>query len=208
MLALPELQLQRVLKTAFAAIKADDTLLRDLFMYQDAEFVTEVVTFFSKQERVIPVRLGWPREGVEIPSINIVNSGDSEDVSKDTLGQFLEEEIPLPTDDDAIQYDGVAKRGTYQILCLATDPREALYIQLVLESLLILNLDTLVQGGLHEISYNSGDLRFEEQLFPAFSNSRVVTVSCLHYHAVPKLDRFLNTLIVTVTPVTVTLPEE
>lgn len=198
MLALPEFQLEQVLVSGLEALKTQPTLFDELFALYPASLVAEVKTFFTKDSRVIPVKLNWPRTGASTPSFNIVNAGDTEEADKDTLDSFMEETDNLDTDDTSVAYYGNAKRGTYQILCLAPDPREALYMSLVAESLFIINRESLLGGGLHEMTISSSDLRFEEQLLPEFTNSRLVTLTCLHYHAVPRTTNLLTSLVVNV----------
>lgn len=199
MLVLPELQLESVLKRGFAAIAAQSDLLDDIFYNYPPEMLAEVKTYLKRHDLVKGIVLNWPREGFTMPTIAIVNAGDSEDAQHDTLGDVLEELTVGNNDASITEYRGIAKNGTYQILCLSQDPRLSMYIAYLVETILILNSPALQETGMHNMMLNSADLRFEEQLLPEWANSRMVTVTCLHYHAVPVTERLLNNLCVLVT---------
>lgn len=190
MFVLPELLIQKVLVNGFAKISSNPSLLDDLFAGYPAEMLAEAKTYM--EAHAVPVRLNLPREGLTEASVAVLCSNDAEETANDTLGDFLHELKVGATDDTITEYRGIAKRGSYQLFCLASDPRLAMYLGYIIEALLILNTDDLQREGMENINLATSDLRFEEQYLPEFSNSRVVTLSCLHYHAVPVTEKLLT----------------
>lgn len=206
MLALPELQIQTALKQGFAAVAANVDLLDDIFANYPADMLSEVKRYLT--EHKVEVVLNWPKEGQTLPTIAIVNAGDSEAADKDVLGDFFEELTVGETDSNISEYRGIALNGTYQMLVLSQDPRLSMYLAYLTLTMLILNAQTFQEGGLHNVVLSAADLRFEEQLLPEWSNSRMVTLTCLHYHAVPVTERLLTQLVVVVSAgVSVTVSE-
>lgn len=196
-LVLPELQIQTVLDNGFKVLPTEPDLLDDLLKNYPPEMIVEAKKYLT--EHRIVTCLNWPREGLTLPIVAIVNAGDSEAPDKDLLGDFISDELGSD-DNELVEMQGTAKQGNYQMLCLAQDPRLALHISLFVESLLILNTEELQKAGMHNILINSSDLRFEEQLLPEWTNSRLVSLSCLHYHAIAVTSRILKALVVETTP--------
>lgn len=205
MLVLPELQIEKILVNGFACLYEQIDMLDELLSNYPEEMRAEAKKYL-RQHRVSVV-LNWPREGVTLPVVAILNSGDSESPDKDVLGDFLNDEDLLDSDSVAKEMYGVAKQGTYSLICNSSDPRLSLYIGLFVETLLILNSITLQGAGLHNIVLNSGDLQFNESMLPEWVNARVVTLSCLHYHAVQASYPLLSLLVVEVSPVAPGIPD-
>jgi hypothetical protein len=197
MLVLPELQIQTVIRNGFAAVAANIDLLEDLFANYPEDMRLEVRQYLK--EHKVETVLNWPRQGMTSPTIAIVNAGDNEAADKDVLGDELEDLTVNDTDEEITGYRGVALNGSYQLLVLSQDPRLTMYLAYLVLTFLILNAPTFHAAGMHNVVLGSADLRFEENLLPEWSNSRMVTLSCLHYHAVPVSDRLLNVLNVVVT---------
>lgn len=196
MLVLPELQIQSALKQGFAAIGGNNDLLNDIFANYPADMLAEVKKYLT--EHKVEVVLNWPREAMTSPTVAIVNSGDSEAPDKDTLGDFLEELTVSETDANITEYRGIALNSTYQMLVLSQDPRLSMYLAYLVTTMLLLNSPMFQEAGMHNIVLGTADLRFEEPLLPEWSNSRMVTLTCLHYHAVPVTERLLTELCVNV----------
>lgn len=196
MLVLPELQIQAALKQGFTAIGSDLDLLNDIFHNYPDDMLAEVKRYLT--EHKVEVVLNWPREGMTSPTIAIVNAGDSEAADKDVLGDFFEELTVAETDADITEYRGIALNGNYQMLVLSQDPRLSMYLSYLVTTMLVLNAPTFQEAGMHNVVLSSADLRFEEALLPEWSNSRMVTLTCLHYHAVPVTERLLTELVVNV----------
>lgn len=192
MLAMPEIQIRDALRTGLSTINARLDVLDDIFANHPEEMRAEARKFFT--ENSVEVVLNWPRESMKSPTIAIVNASDSEAVGNDTLGDVLEELEIADTDPTLTEYRGIALNGTYQLLILTSDPRLTLYLSYIVFTLLVLNADSFQRGGMHNIVLGGADLRFEEGLLPEWSNSRMVTLTCLHYHAVPVTERLLTLL--------------
>ena len=196
MLVLPELQIEKVLVNGFAKVYQKVDMLDELFSHYPKEMREEAKKYLK--EHNISVALNWPREGFTLPVVAIVNAGDQEAPDKDVLADFLEQEYLHAADLELKELHGVAKQGTYTLYCQSSDPRLTLYISLLAETLLILNTMELQRAGMHNILLTSGDLQFNESLLPEWVNARVVSLSCLHYHAVQVSEELLSTLVVDV----------
>ena len=200
MLVLPEIQLEAILKTGFATIGATPTLLDELFIKYPSEMRTEIKNYLTSH--LVTVVLNHPRTGLTEPVIAIVNAGDSEAADKDMLGDYLHTEDPDLVGATTTEFVGVALQGNYQLLVLTQDPRLSMYLSYLVLTLMILNTDTLQAAGMHNIILGMGDLSsIDERLLPEFSNPRMVTLSCLHYHSVPQTEHLLTIFATTVTPV-------
>lgn len=206
MLALPELQIQQVLTTGFASIAENVALLDDIFYGYPVAMQDEVKKYLS--EHKVKVVLNWPKEGSTSPTVAIVNAGDSEATQFDVLGDYFTQLKVNSTDENVTEYQGIATTSTYQMLVLSSDPRLSMYLSYVVTTLLVLNRMVFVEAGMHNINLSTADLRFEEQLLPEWTNSRMVTLSCLHYHAVPVTEKLLKTLVVKVEAVPQTIEVE
>lgn len=196
MLVLPELQIKTVLENGFRAIANDLDLLDDIFANYPADMRAEVKTYLK--EHKVAVALNWPREGATLPMVGIVNAGDQEAAGNDVLGDFLEN-VADTNDGNLTEYQGLAMNGTYQMPVLSQDPRLTMYLSYIITTLFVLNSGQMQAAGMHNITISQSDLRFDEQVLPEWENSRMVTVTCLHYHAVPVTERLLTNLVVTVT---------
>ena len=205
MLVLPELQIEKILVNGFARLFEQTEMLDELLANYPVEMRTEAKKFL--RDHKVSVVLNWPREGTTLPVVAILNSGDSESPEKDLLGDFISSQEILDTDSDERELYGVAKQGTYSLICNSKDPRLSLYIGLFVETLLILNSLALQSAGMHNILLNSGDLQFNESMLPEWVNARVVTLSCLHYHAVQVSYPLLSQLVVEVNPVAPGVPD-
>jgi hypothetical protein len=192
MLAIPEMRIKEALEAGFRSIANNNAVLDDVFANYPDALRLEAKQYLA--ENKIEVLLNWPREGQTQPCVAIVNAGEAEAPDKDVLGDFLEEVAVLGGDADLTAYEGIALNGTYQMLVLTKDPRLAVYMTYVVFTLLVLSRDNFLSAGMHNIVLNASDLRFEEQLLPEFSNSRMVTLTCMHYHAVPVTERLLTML--------------
>ena len=199
MLVLPELHIEKILLNGFDQLLAMPDMLNDLFANYPPEMQAEAKKYLAGHK--ISTVLNWPREGFTLPVVAIVNSGDAEAPDKDVLSDFLEQEYLRNEDLDEKELFGVAKNGTYNMYCNSDDPRLTLYIGLFVETLMILNSPTLQRAGFHNVILSSGDLQFNESLLPEWVNARVVSMSCLHYHAVQVSSRLLTKLVVEVEPV-------
>lgn len=196
MIAIPEMRIQKALQDGFAAIATNLDLLDDLFFNYPPEMRAEVKQYLK--EHVITVLLNWPKSGQTLPVIGIVNAADVENPGNDVLGDMLEELEAMETDATITEYRGLAMNGTYQMLIQAGDPRLTLLLSYLVTTLLILASPALVEAGLHNVTLSQADLRFEENLLPEWVNARMVTLTCLHYHAVPVTERLMNSLNVVV----------
>lgn len=192
MLVLPELQIQTALQQGFTSVANDIDLLDDVFHNYPEEMLAEVKQYL--REHKVEVVLNWPRESMQQPTVAIVNAGDSEAADKDVLGDVFWELEVEETDANITEYRGIAKNGTYQMLVLSPDPRLSMYLSYLVTTILILNASLFQEAGMHNVLISEADLRFEEQLLPDWSNSRMVTLTCLHYHAVPVTERLLTAL--------------
>ena len=196
MLVLPELQIQTALRQGFASIGGDVELLNDIFANYPADMLAEVKEYLTKHK--VEVVLNWPSEGMTLPTVAIVNAGEQEVAGNDALGDVLEELETAATDANISEYRGVALNGTYQLLVLTDDPRLSMYLAYLVMTMLVLNSPGFQVGGMHNIVLSVADLRFEEGLLPEWAHSRMVTLTCLHYHAVPVTERLLTGLCVDV----------
>ena len=196
MLVLPELQIEKILLNGFAQLLAMPDMVDDLFANYPAEMRREAKEYLKNHK--VTVVLNWPREGFTLPIVAIINSGDAEAPDKDVLSDFLEQEYLRNEDLDEKELFGVAKNGVYNLYCNSDDPRLTLYISLFVETLMILNTVALQEAGLHNILLNSGDLQFNESMMPEWVNARVVSVACLHYHAVQVSSPLLTKLVMDV----------
>ena len=200
MLVLPEIQLESILSTGFAAIGATPTVLDELFTKYPAAMRTEIKNYLTSHK--VSVVLDYPRTGLTAPVIAIVNAGDSEVADKDMLGDYLHTEDPDLVEGNTTEFVGLALQGNYQLLVLTQDPRLSMYLSYLVLTLLILNTDTLQEAGMHNVIMGLGALSsIDESLLPEWSNPRMVTLSCLHYHSVPITSNLINIFVTTVTPV-------
>jgi len=197
MLALPELQIQAALKRGFAAVGANVALLDDIFAHYPAGMLADVKQYLTDHQ--VDVVLNWPAEDVTLPVIAVVNAGDTEAADRDALGDFFEELEVAHTDSNVIEYRGIAKNGSYKVLVLTRDAQPSIYLSYLVTTMLVLNAPAFQEAGMHNILIGEADLRFEQPLAAAWINSRMVTVTCLHYHAVPVTDRILTAFQVFVT---------
>jgi hypothetical protein len=197
MLVLPEIQIQTALKQGFAAVDADVALLDDIFANYPADMRTEVKKYLT--DTTVEVLLNWPPAEVTLPVVAIVNAGDTEAPDRDVLGDVFEELEVANTDPDVTEYRGIAKNATYRMLVLTQKPRFSVYLSYLVTTMLVLNAPAFQEAGMHNVLLSEADLRFEAQVPAEWINSRVVTLTCLHYHTVAVTERLLTALRVSVT---------
>lgn len=197
MLVLPEIQIEKILLNGFEQLKAMPNMLDDLLANYPEKMRVEAKKYLS--EHTVSVVLNWPREGHTLPVVAIINNGDAEAPDKDVLNDFLEQEFLSENDLEEKEQFGVAKNGVYNLFCNSQDPRLTLYICIFVETLMILNTNALQEAGMHNILLGSGDLQFNEAMLPEWVNARVVSVSCLHYHAVQVSSLLYDQLVVNTT---------
>lgn len=197
MLALPELQIHAALKQGFAAVGANVALLEDIFANYPPGMLSDVKQYLANNQ--VDVVLNWPATDITLPVIAVVNAGDSEAADRDALGDVFEELEGTNTDPNAIEYRGIARNGSYRVLVLTSDAQTSIYLSHLVTTMLVLNAPAFHAAGMHNILIGEADLRFEPPLVAEWINSRMVTLTCLHYHAVPVTDRILTAFQVLVT---------
>lgn len=185
-LVLPEIQIERILKNGFTVLAEDADCLDDLLVNYPEDMRTEAKKYLAEHAAKLPEKVvgGWPEEGMTSPTISIVNTSDQEDTAKDVLGDFLYDLQQEVSDDKATELRGTAKRANIQMMCLSDNWRLSYYLALFVETLLILNDAVLPSLGMHEVVVGNSDGGLHEELQPEFQHARVVSLSCLHYHAV------------------------
>lgn len=193
----PEFLLEDILRAGFAALKTTPAVLDDLFALYPLAFRAEALAFITTYK--IDVRQNWPLEALTQPTVCVVNSGTSEDASRDTLDNAMGAEDAADPGAVISRY-GIAENCTYQLFLSTPDPRMTIILSILVRALLILNFTTLMQGGLHNPMISQSDLRFSEEMLPMFQNPRVVTLSALAYFTVPVTERIIVALVATLTP--------
>lgn len=198
MIVPPEFILETIIQRGLAAIAADTTLVNDLFIQFPAQYQTEAAGYFTG--RKVAVTVNWPREGLTLPVVSIINSASNEDPSQDAIGNIMGERDTLDTDSSITQYEGIATQNTYSVFVQTKDPRETIYLCLAIKALFLLNVETMLTAGMQNIVIDESDLRFSEEMAPELQNPRVITLRCLTYFTVPRSVDILRALTVTITP--------
>lgn len=195
--SVPERVLQEVLKAGIAQVKADTSLLDELFHKYDKTTLADMKSFYAKHN--IPVRVNFP-VGADwtFPMIAIVSAADTENASADFLGSFMGADVDLAR---TTRYEivGHATRSTFTVYCLAgKDSNAALWLYYVVKALLVLNYDTLINHGLHNATFDGRDIQFREDVSPEFTFARTLSLTCDTYFAVQRTERVANSLVVNV----------
>jgi len=197
MLVVPELQIEEVLRNGFAKLEKQITMLDELLSAYPKKMRDEAKKYLVGHN--ISIVQGFPKGGFTLPIIAIVDGGDREADDKDTLNDFLMNWEVEEGDREELELYGIARQANYQLLCQSSDPRLTLYMKLFVDTLIILNRPVLEAHGMMNIITSSSDLSFEANLLPEWVGAKMVTLSCLHYHAVQVSSELLTQLVVTVT---------
>ena len=140
----PEIFINTLLQAGFAAVKADTSIVQEVFSTLIEEEQEEIVEFFSKE--TITTRIGKPPRGPDykVPLVVIESVGEDEMAEQDLLGDFIGEEL------DGFQghvSSGVRLRATYNIIFVGKDNRQARILYRTAVALLILYRYQLEAAG-------------------------------------------------------------
>ena len=173
--------IQRILYNALtnglAQIKADPTILDDIFDKQWELPVTEVdaiKTFFAtKAPKVIH---GYARSDQEPPfySIVLVSEREADAVIGDEAGIVLDEEDP---DYGCDQYAALWEH-TYHVMCFTEHPDACQYIYEVAKSIILTAKPTFIPKGIYDSNLSGADLLPDPRYVPEFMFVRQLAFTC------------------------------
>jgi hypothetical protein len=192
---IPERVLQDLLKLGFANIKADTSLIDDLFYKYDSETLNAIKTYYTEHE--IAVRVNFPRDEFTFPLIAIVNTADLENVNSDLLGDYLTSEYSDASTVEIEKIVGHSVKSEFSIYCLAgKDSNAALWLYYVVKAILTMNTTTFNAHGMHNIILNGRDITLRQDLFPEMTYARVLALTCDNYFSVKLTEKIAHSLVI------------
>jgi hypothetical protein len=190
---LPERVLQDLLAVGFARVKKTPEILTDLFFKLPSDELSSLQSYFADHE--FPVRLNFPQDAITFPLVTVVSNADSENVQADLLGDYLTSGYDAAAV-EVQQVIGHAVHSDFQILCLTgKDSNAALWLYYVVKAILTLNIQTLNAQGLHNIVMQGRDVSLRQDLLPAMTFARMLTVTCDTYFSVRLTERVASSLV-------------
>lgn len=189
---IPERIIQEVLRLGLSRIHDDPSLIDTLFSTLDDTARNDIRAFYATHN--VPVRVNYPRDAITFPLVAIVSAGDNENQSYDVIGDFFTSEVDAARVEQ-INVIGYATRGDLNIMCLAgKDSNAPMWLYYVVKAILLLNRDTLVAHGLHNLTVAGRDVTFRDDLLPEFTYARSVTLSFDTHFSVTVSERVAKAL--------------
>lgn len=192
-----EWSLQRLIRKGLIYITAHLELVdAALEGYDDIDptVITEVKTYLTNHPS-IEVVINWPRRDISLPFVSIITRQNSEDESKDSLGDNFEMEDILGdiTVDGVLSNEitghsqsiGYASNAVTDLAITSEDPNMTLYLfDLVRFIIFTHKIELEDKADLKNMKLDSRDFQFDPSYFPDFWYSRALTLSYLTYYHV------------------------
>jgi len=169
--------LYKALTRGLDAIKADPTILDDLFLKNfelDASEVEGIKTFFAaKPPTVIH---GYARSDQDTPIISILlaNEREADAVIGDEAGIIEDEE---DADFGADQYTALWEH-TFSVVCITEHPDVCQYIYEVAKQIIMVAKPTFIPYGVYGMTLSGADLAPDSRYMPEHFFIRQLSVSC------------------------------
>ena len=193
--SLPERVLQELLAFGLAKIHADPSLCDDLFWKLDEAAKADIHGYFA--DHAIPVRLDFPIDDWTFPLVTIQVASDDENVAGDFLGDYMTTQ-PNTLGGSVDMMMGHALKSIYTVYCLAgKDSNAAMWLYYVVKAILVLNAESLMRQGLHNLTMSGRDISFQEQTLPEMTYARTLSLTCDNYFCVRKSERVATSLVQT-----------
>ncbi len=191
--------LQQLLTKAFEQLKADPSVVDDLFYKVAAPERASIKSWIAKQNVV--VRTGYPEAGYQQPMISIVSESDEEAADQDFLGDMMGLEGEASDGSQGYYTLGYTERSTYNLMCFAgKDGNLVLWLHYLVKAILLLNKPLLIAHGLIDPTVSARDLSFREDMAPEFAFCRVVSVTCRQIFSLYLTEQLATTLVVQTLP--------
>jgi hypothetical protein len=190
---LPERVLQEMLKSGFAALKADQSTISELFHKLDLATLNDIKAFYAANS--VTVRLNFPRDDLKFPVVAIVTQSEDTDPGLELLGHHMDYGYEGGS---VVTYKGLGQRCSYQLYCLAgKDSNAVIWLTHLVKAILLVNMDELHKHGLNNVTLNTRDVTLREDLFTEFTYGRVIGVTCDTYFGVKVTEKVANSLGIT-----------
>lgn len=178
-----ERKLFAVLSSTVAAIKADTSILLDIFQPEgdksrisDAE-MTRIRALYASDDTLPRVRHGYPPAGAELPCFCVV-------LSRDTIAQaFLDDFMDIDASGRDVM--GVLENRTISLYVFAENPDLCFYHYKVLKATIIANLKDLITAGLDNPQWDGEELEPIPNRLPEWTFQRVLRLTCLTEETYP-----------------------
>lgn len=181
--------LKAILEQEFERLAADSDEARRLLSYVlhqhlGAEEIQRYVTHLA--QRPPQVRLGYPRDGVELPMVSIVLGEEHE--SEHFVGRHIGESV-IGEEGPFAEMVGSMWDVTWHVHIFAENPDVTLYLYHLTKLFLVAAGDVLEFVGLQEPSYAGTDLNPQEAYVPENVYVRILRVSARTVMSAPLLRR-------------------
>lgn len=191
-----EFTLKAVIEHGIATTAADPSLIDKLFVKLPKD-VRDDLKAYLKAHPHIEVKHNFPRAGTKLPIISIVLATETEDSSKETLAYFIDE-LTDENGDVLEDVTGQAMRSQYNVMIFTHDRDFTIHFYNLIKAFITINIEQLLANGVHEMQLSGSDFRIEDDnYFPEFAYSRMLSVNALHFDVVPISETVLRALRVT-----------
>lgn len=191
-----EFLLIKVIRRGLQAVYADPTIIDKLFVQLTVDERQQMKDYLVAHQGIKVVH-NFPASGTQLPIIALTLAQESEDASKEAMAYFVDELVG----EDGIDIEeahGLAMRSTYNIMIFTPDRDFTIHFYNLIKAILLINMDSLSANGMHDIQMSGSDFRLEqENHFPEFAYSRMLSVNALHYEVVTLSEVALRALRVT-----------
>lgn len=183
--AAPELLLRDLFETGFSSLKADYSLVSDVFSTLTKGEQDELKEFFGKE--IVTIRIGKPPRGPDyrVPLVVIEAISDDEVAEQDLLGDQL---YPFETDLEYGAAEGVRLRSTYNVVLVGKDNRQARILYRTAVALLILYRYDLENAGFQNRKM-SGNRDVVVDLGADPLEGKVMSITGEHWFSVRRSER-------------------